>query len=227
MQALGAISAVRVRERGKRLKLRKQEVFLAGAVGAFAPQLLRWYAQWDGRDGMPDPLLVAGRLVLTLAFVALAGYVAMVWDVRNLKEGFLVGVAVPAVILGSGSDLASLAKVAPASAQTVREAAPARTDRAAHLIVHASGEDGQQIQGVFLVAIAEADQTRVSSPNSLVLRPGRYSVVVRARGYESEGQVVQVGPDETVTLSVTLRPLSAASRLLKGVRQPFEQRSGY
>jgi hypothetical protein len=223
MPAHSAVSMVRTRETGQRF--RKGEVFLAGAVGALAPQILRWYTQWDGHGGMPDPLIAAGRAAVTLAFVALAGYVAMVWDVRNLKEGFLVGVGVPAVILGSGSDLASLAKVPAASAQTLRVAAPARDHGIARLIVHAVGEDGRQIPGVLLIATADTDQSRVSGPNPLVLRPGHYSLVIQARGYETEDRVIRLSPEETLQLTVHLRPLSAANRFIRGVREPFQQRS--
>lgn len=223
MPAHSAVSMVRTNEAAQRF--RKSEVFLAGAIGALAPQILRWYTQWDGHGGVPDPLIAAGRAAVTLAFVALAGYVAMVWDVRSLKEGFLVGVGVPAVILGSGSDLASLAKASPASAQTLRVAAPSRDHGVARLIVQAVGDDGRQIPDVLLTATSDGDQNRVSGPRPLILRPGRYNLVIQARGYETEDRVIRLSPEQTLQFPVHLRPLSAKNRFLQGVREPFEQRS--
>ncbi len=65
------------------------QIFFTGAIGAFAPQILRWYSQ--GAEIPRDPMILAGQLVITLLFIGLVGYVALIWKVRDLKEAFFVG----------------------------------------------------------------------------------------------------------------------------------------
>jgi hypothetical protein len=197
-----------------RRRTRKGQVFLTGAVGAFAPQILRWYSQ--GLEIKPDPWEIAGRAVVTLLFLALAGYVALLWDVRNLKEGFLVGLGVPSIILSAGSDLTSLAKVGQAWGQPL----PATGT----LVVQARSEQGDSIADFRVLATDDMARTYAAGRQGLLLPPGKYRVVVEAGGYHSVSRTLVVEPGRTTRLDVTLPALSAYERFFKGILRPFEQK---
>src|SRR5215471_12477499 len=96
----------------------KWQVFLTGALGAFAPQILRWYSQ-SSFTIEADPVVLAGSIAITLLFLILAGFVTVIWEARSLKEAFLVGLAVPSIILSAGSDVRSLLKAKDAAAQVI------------------------------------------------------------------------------------------------------------
>ncbi len=198
----------------------KSQIFFTGAIGAFAPQILRWYSQ--GAEISKDPMILAGQLLITLLFIGLAGYVTLIWKVRDLKEAFFVGLGVPAIILSSGSDLGSIIKAPNAHAQEV--------SAVGHLLVRARSEDGTDLTRTSITVSDPrgAKEARYSgSPNkSLTLAAGTYDVAVQAEGFEAqERKQVVVEPNKNTVIDVTLRRLSATERFFQGVTRPFEQRA--
>src|SRR5712691_1381752 len=114
----------------------KWQAFLTGALGAFAPQILRWYNQSSFKIES-DLAVLAGYIIITLLFLILAGFVTVIWEARSLKEAFLVGLGVPAIILSAGPDVTSLLKIKGAGAQVIT--------KEAHLVIAAQTEQGQDI----------------------------------------------------------------------------------
>jgi hypothetical protein len=212
---------------GTRTGLRKQspltrsEILLTGAVGAFAPQILRWYNQADLDMGF-DVWAAAGHAAVVALFLTLAGYITMVWGVRTLKEAFFVGLAVPAIILGPGTDLAKLAQPASAAAQ-VRSPA-SRVSAVAHpalgaIDLRVRGDDGSAIPRFHTVASDGRARSYSAENGYLPLPAGRYRVVVSAAGYETAAQDVVVAPSQNAPVYVTLHRLSAAQRFLHGANR--------
>lgn len=196
--------------------MKKKQVFFTGVAGAFAPQILRWYSQ-ASVDLDNDPVQLAGRIFITLLFLGLAGYITVLWDVRNLKEAFFIGLGVPSIILSAGSDLGSLAKPAPAQAQIVTENA--------YLVVSAKNEKGENIAPIRVMATDEQGKViYLGRKGDALLPAGRYTIAVSAGGYEVETRHVSLAAKQTVKLDVTLKEKSLADRFIQGIQRPFEQR---
>jgi hypothetical protein len=196
--------------------MKKKRIFLTGVAGAFAPQILRWYSQ-ASVDLDNDPVQLAGRAFITLLFLGLAGYITVLWDVRNLKEAFFIGLGVPSIILSAGSDLGSLAKPAPAQAQIVTENA--------YLVVSARNDKGENIAPIRVMATDEQGKViYLGRKGDALLPAGRYTIAVSASGYEVETKHVSLAAKQTVKLDVTLKEKSLADRFIQGIQRPFEQR---
>lgn len=196
--------------------MKKKQVFLTGVAGAFAPQILRWYSQ-ASVDLDNDPVQFAGRAFITLLFLGLAGYITVLWDVRNLREAFFIGLGVPSIILSAGSDLGSLAKPAPVHAEIV-------TDNA-YLVVSARNDKGEPITPIRVTATdAQGKVVYLGRKGEALLPPGRYAIAVSASGYEVETKQVSLAAKQTVKLDVTLKEKSVADRFIQGIQRPFEQR---
>jgi len=198
----------------------KWQIFFTGTIGAFAPQILRWYSQ--GAEIPRDPMILAGQLVITILFIGLAGYVALIWKVRDLKEAFFVGLGVPAIILSSGSDLGSIIKPPQAVAEEVTAVG--------QLLVRARSEDGAAVtHGTISVSDPRGLKGTYysGSPNkSLTLAAGTYDVVVQAEGFETEARKqVVIEPNKRAIIEVTLRKLSPGERFIQGLTKPFEPRA--
>lgn len=192
-----------------RSALGRREVFLTGIVGAFAPQILRWYVQADsgGLTGSWDWLEVTGRIAVIVLFLSVAGYVATLWDVKTLRQAFMVGLGVPSILLGPGADLAALGKVQRADAQA------AYASGAVEVRVTSNGEP---VRPVELVAVGSG-QHHIAGTSPLPLPPGDYQIAIRARGYETAEREVSVQANRTTRLDVSLRRLSSNERFFKGV----------
>ena len=193
----------------QRSALGRREVFLTGIVGAFAPQILRWYVQVDagGLKGSWDWIEVTGRIAVIVLFLSVAGYVATLWDVKTLRQAFMVGLGVPSILLGPGADLAALGRVQQATAQAAY---------ASGVVEVRATSNGSPVRPVYLVAVGNG-QHRIAGASPLPLPPGNYYVEIRARGYETAQREVRVQTNRTTQLSVSLRRLSSNERFLKGV----------
>lgn len=202
----------------RRPVLTRQEVLVTGAIGAFAPQILRWYNQADFTLEF-DAWATAGHAGVVVLFLALAGYVTMLWGVRTLKEAFLVGLAVPSIILGPGGDLASLAAPARANAQV--RAVPPRTAADARpavgtIEVFARAADGSAITRFRTVATDGHSRTYSADNGYLPLPAGRYRISVSAAGYEPIERRVVVAARQSAEINVTLHRLSPVQRIFNG-----------
>jgi hypothetical protein len=196
--------------------MKKKQIFLTGVAGAFAPQILRWYSQ-ASVDLDNDPVQLAGRAFITVLFLGLAGYITVLWDVRNLKEAFFIGLGVPSIILSAGSDLGSLAKPAPAQAQVITENA--------YLVVSAKNDKGENIAPIRVTATDEQGKVIYLGRKGEALLPaGRYTIAVSASGYEVEINNISLAAKQTAKLEVTLKEKSLADRFIQGIQRPFEQR---
>ena len=194
----------------------KWPAFLTGALGAFAPQILRWYSQSSFTIEV-DPVQLAGSITITLLFLILAGFVTVIWEARSLKEAFLVGLGVPSIILSAGPDVTSLLKAKGVHAQVITTEA--------HLVVAAKTAPGQDIAAITVTATDEAGKiVYFGSKSEALLPPGRYTISVSASGYESETKSVALASQQTVRLNVTLRRKSFVDRFIQGIQRPFEQR---
>jgi len=204
--------------------LTRAEIVLAGAVGAFAPQILRWYA--GSGFGDLDPVVAAGHAVVVLLFLALAGYVTLLWGVRTLREAFLVGLAVPSIVLGPGGDLAALARPGGASAQMRVPPARVATDArpaVGALDLRVRAEDGGDIERFSAVATDGRSRTYATESGYLPLPAGPYRLQVSAPGHETLERQVLVSPRQSTDVYVTLRRLSPAQRFLKGAAQAIDR----
>jgi len=190
-------------------------VFLTGIVGAFAPQILRWYVQADsgGLRGSWDWLEVMGRIAVIVLFLSVAGYVATLWDAKTLRQAFMVGLGVPSILLGPGADLAALGKVQKANAQAAY---------AAGAVEVRATSNGAPVRSVELVAVGNG-QHRIAGASPLSLPPGNYQIAIRARGYETAEREVSVQANSTTQLDVSLRPLSSNERFFKGVTDAIKR----
>jgi PEGA domain len=199
----------------QRSALCRREVFLTGIVGAFAPQILRWYVQADsgGLRGSWDWFEVSGRIAVIVLFLTVAGYVATLWDVKTLRQAFMVGLGVPSILLGPGADLAALGKVQRANAQAAY---------AAGAVEVRATSNGAPVRSVELVAVGNGQQ-RIAGASPLPLPPGNYQIAIRARGYETAEREVSVQANRTTQLDVSLRPLSSSERFLKGVTDTIKR----
>ena len=184
-----------------------QQILVTGAIGAFAPQVLRWYTQPDLHVNR-DPWGMAGYVGVMVLFLALAGYVTMLWGVRTLREAFLVGLAVPSIILGPGSDLASLAKP---------EKAHAQSHPAVGVIeIRAHSQDGKRVTRFRTIATDGSSSTYSTESGYLTLPAGRYRLSILAGGYETAEEDVTVAPRQHLPFNVTLHRLSPAQRVFQG-----------
>jgi PEGA domain len=199
----------------QRSALGRREVFLAGIVGAFAPQILRWYVQADsgGLRGSWDWLEVTGRIAVIVLFLSVAGYVATLWDVRTLRQAFMVGLGVPSILLGPGADLAALGKVQKANAQAAY---------AAGAVEVRATSNGAPVRLVELVTVGSG-QHHIAGASPLSLPPGHYRIAIRARGYETTEREVSVQANRTTQLDVSLRRLSSSERFLKGASEAIQR----
>ncbi len=199
----------------QRSALCRREVFLTGIVGAFAPQILRWYVQADsgGLRGSWDWLEVMGRIAVIVLFLSVAGYVATLWDAKTLRQAFMVGLGVPSILLGPGADLAALGKVQKANAQAAY---------AAGAVEVRATSNGAPVRSVELVAVGNG-QHRIAGASPLSLPPGNYQIAIRARGYETAEREVSVQANSTTQLDVSLRPLSSNERFFKGVTDAIKR----
>jgi Carboxypeptidase regulatory-like domain len=201
----------------RRPVLTRHEVLVTGAIGAFAPQILRWYNQADFTLDF-DAWAAVGHAGVVVLFLALAGYVTMLWGVRTLKEAFLVGLAVPSIILGPGGDLASLA--APRKADAQVRAVPSRTADARPPVgtieVFVRAEDGSAITRFRTVATDGRSRTYSADNGYLPLPAGRYRLSVSAAGYEPDERRVVVAARQSAEINVTLHRLSPAQRIFNG-----------
>ena len=199
----------------QRSALGRREVFLTGIVGAFAPQILRWYVQADtgALRGSWDWLEVTGRIAVIVLFLSVAGYVATLWDVKTLRQAFMVGLGVPSILLGPGADLAALSKVVKAHAQS--------TYASGAVEVRATS-NGEPVRPVELVAVGNG-QHPIAGASPLPLPPGNYQVAIQARGYETAERTVTVQANRTTQLDVSLRRLSSNERFLKGVTDAIKR----
>lgn len=214
------VSAIAAEPRSslRRPSLSRPEVLLTGAVGAFAPQILRWYNQADVALEF-DVWATVGHAGVVVLFLALAGYVTMLWGVRTLREAFLVGLAVPSIILGPGGDLAALAAPRKASAQMRVVPAPAHAvvrPAVGTLEVFVRGDDGTRITRFRAAVTDERSRTYASDTGYLPLPAGRYRLSVSAAGYEPMVRHVVVAARQNSEINVTLHRLSAAQRLFRG-----------
>ena len=201
--------------------LSRRDILFTGAVGAFAPQILRWYTQADfGSDF--DAWATAGHAGVVALFLGLAGYITMVWGVRTLKEAFFVGLAVPAIILGPGTDLAKLAQPGRADAQArqhiSRDSTPTRFAVGA-VALHVRADDGSAISHFRAVAIDGREQSYSAESGYLPLPAGRYRLSVSATGYETAERQVAVPANESTSVDITLQRLSPAQRFLRGANR--------
>lgn len=193
----------------------KMQIFWTGLGGAFAPQILRWYSQdtFDFANDL-DPVKIAGRIFVTALFLALAGYVTVIWDPRTLKEAFWIGLAVPSIILSAGSDLNDIAKAPHADAQEI-----------ATLSVQAKTETGNAISDITITATDQNGRVYSVPRNDLHLPPGPYTVVVEASGYEPEEMKLTIEPGQPMHRElVTLRRQSPVQRFFQGFLEPFEKK---
>jgi PEGA domain len=186
----------------------RSEVFLAGIVGAFAPQILRWYVQVDSGTlkGPWDWVETAGRLAVSTLFLVVAGYIAMLWEARSLREAFMIGLGVPSIILGPGADLASLGKAQKAHAQTAY---------AVGVVEVRAISEGIVVPNVQIVASRDG-RRHFAEGSRLTLTPGTYRIEIHARGYEREEREVTVAAHNTTRVEIALRRLSATERFFKG-----------
>jgi carboxypeptidase family protein len=193
----------------------RREVFLAGIVGAFAPQALRWYVDVNSSalKGSWDWIEIGGRLAVSALFLVIAGYVATLWEVRSLREAFMIGLGVPAIILGPGADLAALGKAQPAHGQTAYSVGVVE--------VRATSE-GTSVPNVQIEASRDG-RRHIADAGRLTLTPGTYRLEIRAPGYELETRQVTVTADNTTRVDISLRPLSAAQRFIKGASDAFRR----
>lgn len=195
----------------------KRKVFWTGALGAFAPQILRWYSQVTDAtvtiDLTNEAWRIAARVLVTALFLAVAGYVALIWDVRNLKEAFLVGLGIPSIILTAGSDLPSVIKALPASAQQVGT-----------LSLRAKTESGEIIPQIRVTATDQMGRSHSSDQGESVLPPGAYTVVVQASGFEPVELRVTLEPGRTSRHEVTMRRKSPAQQFFEGIQEPFKRK---
>lgn len=197
----------------------KWQAFVTGAVGAFAPQVLRWYVQSSFVIEY-DPVQLVGHILITLLFLLLAGFVTMIWEVRNLKEAFVVGLGVPSIILSAGADVTSLLKAKGAHAQVITQAA--------HLVVSAKTALGDEIADLKVTATDEAGKViYIGSKREALLPHGTYTITVSASSYESETRNITLAPQQTFRLDVTLRQKSLVDRFIQGLQRPFEQKPRY
>jgi len=199
----------------QRSALGRREVFLTGIVGAFAPQILRWYVQADsgGLKGPWDWLEVTGRIAVIVLFLSVAGYVSTLWDVKTLRQAFMVGLGVPSILLGPGADLAALGRVKMANAQA------SYTSGAVEV---RATSNGAPVRPVELVAVGNG-QHHIAGTSPLPLPPGNYQIAIRARGYETAEREVSVQANRTTQLDVSLRRLSSNERFLKGVKDAIKR----
>ncbi len=79
------------------------QIFYTGAIGSIAPQILDWYAKGISLPGMSTQTL--GAAFVTLAFMGLAGYIAVIWGEKNLMKVFYIGISAPAIILSSANNI--------------------------------------------------------------------------------------------------------------------------
>ncbi len=76
-----------------------QQIFFTGAIGSIAPQILDWYAR--GLE-VPDPnTKLIGAVFITLMFVSMAGYIAVIWGEKNLMKVFIIGIGTPCIVLSA------------------------------------------------------------------------------------------------------------------------------
>jgi hypothetical protein len=190
-------------------------VFFAGIVGAFAPQILRWYVQVDSSalKGPWDWVEIAGRIAVSALFLVVAGYVATLWEVRSLREAFMIGLGVPSIILGPGADLAVLGKAQKAHAQTAYSVG---------VVEVRANSEGTVVPDVQIVASRDG-RRHIGEGGRLTLTPGTYRLEIRARGYEVEERQVAVAAHNTIRLDVSLRRLSATQRFIKGASDAFRR----
>jgi len=201
--------------------LSRRDILITGAVGAFAPQILRWYNQADFGSGF-DAWATAGHAGVIVLFLGLAGYITMVWGVRTLKEAFFVGLAVPAIILGPGTDLAKLAQPGRADAQVSQHTSRGSTQTRfaiGAVALRVRADDGSALSRFRAVAIDEHDRSYSADSRYLPLPAGHYRLLVSATGYETAERDVVVSANDSMSVDVTLHRLSAAQRFLRGANR--------
>lgn len=195
----------------------RTQIFWTGSIGAISPQILRWYSQVaEGTvtfDLSGEGWKFAARLLVTILFVALAGYVTLIWKVRNLKEAFLVGLAIPSIILSAGTDLRSVIEPRGAYSQDV-----------ATLKVEARTKDGDALKKVRIIAIDRARHTYSVGSDELFLPPGNYVITVKASGFESQEFAISLDPGQKLQHRVVLLRESPAKQFLKGIYEPFKKK---
>jgi hypothetical protein len=156
---------------------------------------------------------IAGRLVVSVLFLGVAGYLATLWEVRSLREAFMIGLGVPSIILGPGADLAALGRPQPARAQTAYSVGAVEVS---------ATSDGATIPHLQIEASRDG-RRYIGEGSRLTLTPGTYRLEIRASGYESEEREVTVTAHNTTRLDISLRPLSATQRFIKGAGDVFRR----
>lgn len=206
----------------KKILHSKRQIFMAAAVGSFAPQILRWHSQ--GGISVPDETLaqMLGWLTVTTAFTLLAGYVASdIWGETDLRRAFFIGIGIPSIILSGGADLANSLTPAKAHGQT--------NGRQALGIVEVQVVDsGGSLVPNATVSVKGPTQNfsqRPSTSATFHVASGTYAVVAEAPGFQTQTKYgVTVQPRNRTAVRIVLPKRSFAQDFFRGVRRPFERR---
>ena len=206
---------------GKKGSPSRRGIFIAAAIGGFAPQILRWYSQ--GGIHLPGQTLaqILGWSVAAILFILLAGYIAAyVWGETDLRKAFFIGIGVPSIILSGGTDLIKSFTPGKAYPQS-REALPGTV-----LMTEVKGQGGNILPQA-TVTIRKSSGTyeaqSSSNPGRFDLQPGTYSIVAESPGYQSHIQPdfqIRAG---TNRFSTVLVKASFLEEFLRGMLKPFQQ----
>ncbi len=72
--------------------------FFWGALGAAAPEILRLYNIFTGRNPGEPPRFGLGYFLISVFFVSLGGAVAVAWGEHHPFKSFWVGLSLPVII---------------------------------------------------------------------------------------------------------------------------------
>ena len=177
-------------------------------MGNVSPILLKWWAQARAEEAITLPgdswATFFGWFVATVLFAVAAAFaVVEVWKEKTPQRAFFLGLALPYLLWGAVTDVATGVRVRPARAQT--EKMQLKFAQLPPLKVEVRAADNDAEVSAVTQIMTEGDSAVIATSNTgiFALPPGRYRVIVSAPGYNIDRTTIDHSEPQVVPVKLT------------------------